>query len=69
MRPYIKTHPHIQGGQACIAGTRMPAADVARMHLDGWNVQTFYPWLTKDQIRTCVNWYRQQRGKPEEYDE
>lgn len=58
MTDRISVNPQIHFGKPCIAGTRIPVQDVLELIREGQSfgriVADFYPDLTEDDVRACV---------------
>jgi uncharacterized protein (DUF433 family) len=56
----ITVDPSIHFGKPCIAGTRITVHDVLELVRDGVSfaqiVQEYYPDLTQDDIRACIQY-------------
>lgn len=54
---YISVRPHVQSGQPCLDGTRLPALQMAdNYRTDGEVVLDWYEGLTRDGLLVCC-WY------------
>ena len=61
---YIERRPSVQGGDACIAGTRIPVWVLAAMHKQGDTVEDVleaYPNLTAAQVHAAFSYYYDHR--------
>jgi len=56
----IEVNPNVHFGKPCVAGTRIPVADVLELVSEGLPfdqiIRDFYPDLTKEDIRACVRY-------------
>lgn len=56
----ISVHPEIHFGKPCIAGTRIPVANVLELIEAGMTirviVEEYYPDLTEEQVRACIRY-------------
>lgn len=63
---YIERRPEIQGGDACIAGTRIPVWVLAAMHKQGDTAEEIleaYPNLTAAQVHAALSYYYDHRAE------
>ena len=63
---YIECRPNIQGGDACIARTRIPVWVLAAMHKQGDIVDDLleaYPNLTAAQVHAALSYYYEHRAE------
>lgn len=63
---YIERRPGVQGGDACIAGTRIPVWVLAAMHKQGDTVEDVleaYPNLTAAQVHAAFSYYYDHRAE------
>ncbi len=63
---HIERRPGIQGGDACIAGTRVPVWVLAAMHKQGDTVEDVleaYPSLTAAQVHAAFSYYYDHRAE------
>lgn len=60
MATRITTDAHIHFGKPCVAGTRIPVQSVLELVREGLGAEAirrdFYPDLTPDDIRACVQY-------------
>jgi uncharacterized protein (DUF433 family) len=59
MNMHISINPKICHGQACITGTRIPAAQIIRMMANGDTLDVLleqYPMLTSEDIFACLDY-------------
>ena len=56
----IEVNPNVHFGKPCVAGTRIPVADVLELVSEGLPfdqiIRDFYPDLTNQDIRACVRY-------------
>lgn len=63
---YIERRPGVQGGDACIAGTRIPVWVLASMHKMGDTVEDVleaYPNLTAARVHAAFSYYYDHRAE------
>jgi uncharacterized protein (DUF433 family) len=63
---YIEWRPAVQGGDACIAGTRVPVWVLAAMHKQGDTVEDIlqaYDNLTAAQVHAAFSYYYDHRAE------
>ena len=63
---HIERRPGVQGGDACIAGTRIPVWVLAAMHKQGDTVEDVleaYPNLTAAQVHAAFSYYYDHRAE------
>jgi len=63
---HIERRPGVQGGDACIAGTRTPVWVLAAMHKQGDTVEDVleaYPGLTAAQVHAAFSYYYDHRAE------
>jgi len=63
---HIERRPGVQGGDACIAGTRIPVWVLAAMHKQGDTVEDVleaYPNLTAAQVHAALSYYYDHRAE------
>lgn len=59
---WVTSIPEVRGGEPCVRGTRVPAADVAGLLEDGVEpiqIHDFYPGITADAARSVLAWWEQ----------
>ena len=60
MPEHIEVNPNVHFGKPCVAGTRIPVADVLELVSEGLPfdqiIRDYYPDLTKQDIRACVRY-------------
>ena len=60
MPEHIEVNPNVHFSKPCVAGTRIPVADVLELVSEGLPfdqiIRDFYPDLTKQDIRACVRY-------------
>jgi uncharacterized protein (DUF433 family) len=60
MPPRIQVDPHVRFGKPCVVGTRITVQEVLELVREGVPfdemVRDFYPELTPDDIRACVQY-------------
>ena len=64
--PYIEQRPDVQGGDPCIAGTRMPVWVLAAIHKQGDTVEDVleaYPNLSAAQVHAALSYYYEHRAE------
>jgi len=56
----IEVNPNVHFGKPCVAGTRIPVADVLELVSEGLPfdqiIRDFYPDMAKQDIRACVRY-------------
>ena len=63
---HIERRPGVQGGDACIAGTRVPVWVLAAMHKRGDTAEEIleaYPSLTAAQVHAALSYYYDHRAE------
>ena len=63
---HIERRPGVQGGDACIAGTRIPVWVLAAMHKQGDTVEDVleaYPDLSAAQVHAAFSYYYDHRAE------
>lgn len=63
---HIEQRPGVQGGDACIVGTRIPVWVLAAMHKRGDTVEDIleaYPHLTAAQVYAALSYYYDHRAE------
>jgi uncharacterized protein (DUF433 family) len=63
----VTIDPNIQGGQPCIAGTRIPVATIKRCRKGGWGVpriQAEFKSLTREQIVMALAYEMPAKPRP-----
>ena len=60
MRDRVVVDPNVHFGKPCVAGTRIPVQSVLELVREGLGferiIRDFYPDLTPDDIRACVQY-------------
>ncbi len=60
MRARIQIDPNVHFGKPCVAGTRIPVQSVLELIREGVSfdevIRDYYPELTLEDIRTCVQY-------------
>ena len=63
MKNRIAVDPKIHFGKPCVAGTRIPVQDVLELVQEGLSfadiTRDYYPDLTADDIRACIQYARE----------
>ena len=63
MKNRIAVNPKIHFGKPCVAGTRIPVQDVLELVQAGLSfadiTRDYYPDLTVDDIRACIQYARE----------
>lgn len=63
MKKRITVNPQIHFGKPCVAGTRIPVQAVLELVQEGLSfadiIRDYYPDLTADDIRACVQYARE----------
>jgi len=63
---HIERRPGVQGGDACVAGTRVPVWVLAAMHKRGDTAEEIleaYPHLTAAQVHAALSYYYDHRAE------
>jgi uncharacterized protein (DUF433 family) len=63
---YIEARPGVQGGEACIRGTRIPVWVLAALHKQGdtaEDIMEAYPNLSAAQVHAALSYYYEHRAE------